>query len=142
MATTVAPVGGAAGGLPPGVALSEPAEAVLRSRSWRGVLRCLGSTSPSTGRRLRAVCDAVGLDHRHCSGDQHGTRDVEALRRAVAQSATWLEVADRVGYASTSGSARSAVRRHAAAAGLDVLHLTPGGRPEWSSSGPPQDRQL
>lgn len=101
--------------------------AVAASRSWRGVLRKLGLTSPRTGRELKARCDVLGIDYAHFGA---GGRSDEAVREAVAGSASWPEVLTALGYAPDSGSARASVRRRCAQLGLSVAHLRAGPRPD------------
>jgi len=91
--------------------------AVAGSRSWRGVLRALGYTSPRLGRELREACDRLQLDYSHFGPDE------AELARAVSCSTTWTEVLRELGYAAGSGSARATVRRRCARAGVDISHL-------------------
>jgi len=39
--------------------------AVSSNRSWRGVLRAAGRTSPRYGRELKARCDDLGISYEH-----------------------------------------------------------------------------
>ena len=109
--------------------------AVAGSRSWRGVLRALGRTSPRTGRELRARCDALGIDYDHF---RNGPSD-ETVRAAVAGAETWPDAVVAAGYARHSGSARAQLRRRATALGMDVSHLTAGAAPVVTSLHAPVD---
>lgn len=113
----------AASSLPEGIALDALRHAVGSSTSWRGVLRRLGLTSTSTGRRRRRVCDDVGIEYGHFRSNQHAAPDRAALTSAVQESAGWREVMAKLGYAADSGSARALLRRRAEAVGLATDHL-------------------
>jgi hypothetical protein len=104
-------------GIPRNIPEAELRAAVVASRSWRGVLRALGYTSPRLGRELRAACDQLQLDYSHFGPDE------AELARAVATSTSWAEALRKLGYAPGSGSARSTVRRRCARAGVDLSHL-------------------
>jgi hypothetical protein len=93
--------------------------AVAASRSWRGVLRTLGRTSPRIGRELKGWCDALGIDHSHFGADG---RD-EVIKAAVMGASTWAEAVEAAGYAPFSGTARATLRKRCAALGIDVSHL-------------------
>jgi hypothetical protein len=103
---------------------AELAAAVAQARSWRGVLRRLGLPAQSAGamRSARRRADALGLDHRHFTGQRRWS-DAE-LAAAVAGSRTWSEVSPRLGLAGPSGSTVASLRSHAARLGLDVTHLS------------------
>src|SRR5690349_21149574 len=91
--------------------------AVAASRSWRGVLRTVGLTSPRTGRELKARCDVLGIDYSHFgkTGPEEDT-----LRAAIQGCETWPEVLTALGFAPHSGSARASLRRHCAALGVET----------------------
>lgn len=96
--------------------------AVAGSRSWRGVLRALGMSSPRTGRELKARCEVLGVDYSHF---RNGPSD-ETVIAAVAGAHTWIEAVVAAGYSRDSGSARAQLRRRSAALGIDTAHLSAG----------------
>src|SRR3954447_6364527 len=73
-------------GIPRNIPEAQLRAAVAGSRSWRGVLRALGYTSPRLGRELREACDRLHLDYSHFGPDE------AELARAVSGSTTWTEV--------------------------------------------------
>lgn len=93
---------------------------VSRCKSWRGVLRAVGLSSTRAGRTLRARADAWGIDYTHF-GHQHG--GPRSLGDVVAQSRSWAEALERLGYSSNSGSARANVRRQCRALAIDCDHV-------------------
>lgn len=95
--------------------------AVAASRSWRGVLRTLGRTSPRTGRELKARCDVLGVDYGHFGP---GGRSDDVIREAVSSALSWTDALAAAGYAVDSGSARASIRRRCAQLGISVAHLT------------------
>lgn len=107
--------------LPLGLTEEQLRAAVAASRSWRGVLRSVGSTSAHRARQLRTACDELGIDYRHFGGR---TWTDDALRAALTHATTWPDLLERLGFAAATGSARAAVRRHAARLGLDLSVLT------------------
>lgn len=100
--------------------------AVAASRSWRGVLRQVGKTSPRTGRELKERCDALGITYGHFGS---GVPDDASIVSAVESGRSWQEVLERLGYARHSGSARASVRKRCAALGVGVAHLSAGPHP-------------
>jgi hypothetical protein len=108
------------GALPTGVTADQLRAAVGVSRSWRGVLREVGLTSPRQGRRLKQACDVHGIDYRHFRSRRTDDDDVA---QAVAGAASWAQVLHRLGHAPDSGSARASVRAHCARLGVDSSHL-------------------
>src|SRR5437763_4404361 len=111
------PAEGHPAGIPRNIPEAQLRAAVAGSRSWRGVLRALGYTSPRLGRELREASDRLQLDYSHFGPDE------AELARAVSSSTTWSEVIRELGYAAGSGSARATVRRRCARAGVDISHL-------------------
>jgi hypothetical protein len=93
--------------------------AVDASRSWRGVLRVAGRTSPRYARELRARCDALGIDYAHFRA---GPGD-DVVRAAVAEASTWREAVAAAGYAEDSGSARAQLRKRCLLLGVSTEHL-------------------
>jgi hypothetical protein len=110
--------------LPGGVTQAALRQAVASNRSWRGVLRQLGMSSPRNGRIMRAACDELGISYAHFSGTQWEKVDEAALAAAIASSTSWAEVMQRLDRAPNSGSARASLRKTAASLGLDVSHLS------------------
>ncbi len=96
------------------------AAAVEGSRSWRQVLRKLGLQSHRHVRHLRGLCEQWSLPHEHLG---HRAPPDDALREVLSTATSWAEAMTRLGFCEDSGSARSALRRHAARLGLDVRHL-------------------
>lgn len=97
--------------------------AVLASRSWRGVLRELGLCATSSG-SLRVVKRRVailGLDTSHFTGQR--TWSDASLKRAAAQAHSWNELLSAIGMKSNSGDERIRVKAHALRLGLDLSHL-------------------
>ena len=97
--------------------------AVLASRSWRGVLRELGLCATSSG-SLRVVKRRVAilrLDTSHFTGQR--TWSDATLKRAVAQAHSWNELLSAIGMKSDSGDERIRVKAHALRLGLDLSHL-------------------
>ncbi len=98
------------------------ASAIAESTSWRGVLRELGLTASSSAamRSVRSHADTLCLDYDHFKGRRRWT-EVD-LRRAVAHSSTWSEVAEVL---ELDACDIEVLRGHAARLDLDVAHLTP-----------------
>jgi hypothetical protein len=97
--------------------------AVLASRSWRGVLRELGLCATSSG-SLRVVKRRVAilrLDTSHFTGQR--TWSDATLKRAAAQAHSWNELLSTIGMKSDSGDERIRVKAHALRLGLDLSHL-------------------
>lgn len=97
--------------------------AVLASRSWRGVLRELGLCATSSG-SLRVVKRRVAileLDTSHFTGQR--TWSDASLKRAAAQAHSWNELLSAIGMKSNSGDERIRVKAHALRLGLDLSHL-------------------
>lgn len=134
-------VDGGAPVLPDGVTVVQLRAAVAASRSWRGVLREVGLTSPRQGRKLKQACDEYGIDYRHFRNRRADDADV-AL--AVAGSTSWAQLLARLGHAPDSGSARASVRAHSARLGFDLDHLgaLPGPSPADPLSDAPDPRHL
>ena len=107
-------------GLPRAVQVARLRSAVRAERSWRGVMRDLGFTGSRTGRVLREVCDELGIDYGHFRlvGPDDG-----AFRVVIPAASTWQEALERLGYATSSGSARATVRKHCRRLGIDTSHL-------------------
>lgn len=99
-------------------------DAVLASRSWRGVLRAVGHNEASSrsGTLLRVRCDALGIDYSHFSGQRRWADATLATEAATAGS--WRELLSALGYPHDSGSARTIVRGHAARLGVSLSHLS------------------
>jgi hypothetical protein len=102
----------------------ELAATIADSRSWRGVLRCLGKKSTSAGsfRAARRRADKLRLDYSHFTGQR--TWSDSALTEAIAVSRSWNEVTTRLGLSSSSRSL-SAVRTRATRLRIDSEHLNP-----------------
>lgn len=99
------------------------ADAVRRSRSWRGVLRALAL--PETHSRLllavRERSEALAMDTSHFTGGRRWSD--EQLRDAIATCESWSTVTRRLGLSNTGGGTANALRRHAARLGLQTAHL-------------------
>jgi hypothetical protein len=108
--------------LPGGVSVPALRDAVASNHTWRGVLRQFGMTAPRNARRMRAVCDRLGVSYEHFDPADRIADDL--LAAAVAASTSWPEVMQRLGYAAGSGSARASLRRAAVTLGVDVKHLS------------------
>jgi PD-(D/E)XK nuclease superfamily protein len=121
----------------------ELAAAIAGARSWRGVLRRLGLPPQSAGalRSARRRAELLNIDHGHFTGQRRWSdRD---LAETVPLSRAWSDVLDRLGLASTSGSAVASIRAHSARLGLDVRHLDGPRPPEQSPfAAAPQLRHL
>lgn len=127
--------------LPGGVSKDELRAAVAASRSWRGVLRHVGLTSPRYGRRFQRACDELGIDYGHF---RNRVFHDDQLREVLATAESWPEALQRLGYADESGSARASIRRHAVRLGLDVARLSAGPGPSSASpfAAPPEQIRL
>ena len=97
--------------------------AVLASRSWRGVMRQLGLCVTSSGslRVVKRRVVALGLDTSHFTGQR--TWSDAKLKRAAAQAHSCNERLSTVGIKSNSGDERVRVKAHALRLGLDLSHL-------------------
>ena len=97
--------------------------AVLASRSWRGVMRELGLCATSSGSLLvvKRRVTILGLDTSHFTGQR--TWSDAALKRAAAQAHSWNELLSAIGMKSNSGDERIRVKAHALRLGLDLSHL-------------------
>lgn len=109
-------------------------DAVAASRSWRGVLRVAGRSSPRYGRELRARCDDLGISYEHFRA---GPSD-DVVVAAVSNASTWDEAVTAAGYAESSGSARAQLQKRCSALGVSTEHLVrrfpdPGGERAWAS---------
>lgn len=133
--------GGSGCALPGGVSSDELRAAVAATRSWRGVLRYVGLTSPRYGRRFQRACDDLGIDYGHF---RNRAFDDDQLRDVLATAESWPEALQRLGYAEESGSARATIRRHAVRLGLDVARLSAGPAPTSASpfAAPPEQARL
>ena len=69
-----------------GVSDDELRAAVAASRSWRGVLRVVGRTSPRVGRDLRQRCDALGIAYGHFRAGPTDDTVLRAVRDATFTS--------------------------------------------------------
>jgi hypothetical protein len=102
---------------------SQLVAAVSVSHSWRGVMRELGLCVTAAG-SLQAVKRQVGrlgLDTSHFTGQRRWSDG--QLRRAVAISYSWRDLASELGLAHDHGDDRVRVKAHAARLGLDLSHL-------------------
>lgn len=127
--------------LPQGVTVEVLRVAVATSRSWRGVLRHVGLTSPRQGRRMQQACDELGIPYSHF---RHHKAGDAALARVVARSRSWTEVLVGLGHAPDSGSARASLRLRCQRLGVEVGHLgaAPSPDPEGRLRTGPQARHL
>lgn len=98
-------------------------KAIAGARSWRVVNTRLGRAPEASTANLKALADGYGIDVAHLAGQNRRTYTDEQLRAAVAESATWKEVATVLGKNPRSGASRAVMRRVAARIGLDVSHL-------------------
>lgn len=98
-------------------------EAVRRARSWREVLRQLGTGRGSGGEIVaaRERAAALGASHAHFAG-QRSWSDNE-LRSAVEIADSWADVISALSL--RGGSALATLRGHAARLGIDTAHLDP-----------------
>lgn len=98
-------------------------DAVLSSRSWRGVLRALGlaGTSAAAMRSARAHADRLELDYSHFTGQRRWTD--QELAAAIKSATTWTQVTEALGL--VGGSSTTTIRGHAVRLGLDTAHLAP-----------------
>jgi hypothetical protein len=97
--------------------------AVAASHSWRGVMRelGLGVTSAGSIQAVRRHVTRLGLDTSHFRGKRRWSAG--QLRRAVATSYSWSELASQLGLASGRADERTRVKAHAVRLGLDLSHL-------------------
>jgi hypothetical protein len=95
--------------------------AVAAARSWRGVLRELGlaATSSAAARSVQRHAARLELDSSHFTGRRRWTEG--ELASAVADSASWSEVARLLGL--SGGSTSALLKGHAARLGLDSSHF-------------------
>lgn len=102
---------------------SQLATAVASSHSWRGVMRELGVNVTAAGslQAAKRQVRVLGLDTSHFTGQRRWS-DAQ-LRRAVASSYSWRELATQLGLAKETGDERVRVKAHAARLGLDLSHL-------------------
>jgi hypothetical protein len=109
------------------------ADAVGSSRSWRGVLRCLGRPEHSAGalRVVRREVAAFGIDHSHFTGQRRWSDS--QLNDAVSRSRSWSEVMRRLGV---SGGNHVSIRTHAARLRIDTTQFERP-RPNPPPAGPP-----
>jgi hypothetical protein len=107
--------------LPCGLTEQGLRELVAANRSWRAVLRAVGSRSAHQGRQLRKACDELGIDYSHFT---MRTWSDDQLRVALTTVRSWPELLDALGFAQNSGSARATVRKHATRLGLDTAALS------------------
>lgn len=97
------------------------ADAIPKSRSWRGVARELGLTGTSVKRGLMRRANALGLDYSHFTAQRTWSDD--QLRNAIAKSSTWVEVARWLGVSPRSGTGSVALHHHVQRLGLDTSHF-------------------
>ena len=106
------------------------AEAVAGAVSWNEVLRRLGL--PVTGERRRSLQRAaaeLGLDVDHFTHRSHWVKySDDAIARAVADSRSLREVAERLGARPATGTLTH-LRRRISAAGVDASHFPGLDRP-------------
>jgi hypothetical protein len=112
------------------------ANAVVVSKSWRGVMRELGLCVTSAGsiRVVKRQVALLGLDISHFTG-QRAWSDAE-LKRAVPQSHSWNELLAAIGVKSNSGDERTRIKAHALRLGLDLGSLTGELQPTQSRLSP------
>lgn len=99
--------------------------AVETSTSWRGVLRALGLRGDSAGsmRAARRRAEELEVCYAHFTGQRRWSD--EDLRRAVAASSSWSQVAVGLALRSASGETLATIRGHAFRLGLETEHLDP-----------------
>ena len=91
------------------------------------MLLALGLQSSRHVQQLRLMCERWEVPHDHLG---HRAPADDLVREVLATARSWPEALSRLGYAGSSGSARSALRRHALRLGLDVRALASTPTPE------------
>ena len=103
--------------------------AIESSKSWRGVMRQLGyvTTNGRLATKLRLQAEALKFDSSHfgkAGGSRPRSWPLAQIEAAVRDSASWSEVAGRLGLSPGSGEAISRVSSYAARLGLDHRHFS------------------